>query len=195
MTRKLVATQAEWDAAVAAGHEVEVRSGGWVAYGSATVRAADSATVRASDSATVRASAAVPVLVFSTAVDATGGVQIDHTPTTNIGTWADRHGAVVLAEELVVYKAVDDNLASGRGFLYPIGETVECDDWDPADRCGNGLHFSPWPFMAQRYHETATRWLRCAVPVDEAVVIDDKVKAPCCRVLCEVDIDGVEVAS
>src|SRR5690606_8571593 len=62
-------------------------------------------------------------------------------------------------DTITLYKAVDDNLKSGYGFEYPIGEVVECDDWDDKPRCGGGLHLSPHPIDANKYMPGATRFL------------------------------------
>jgi hypothetical protein len=104
------------------------------------------------------------------------------------------------ADELIVYKAVDDDLKSGRGFAYPIGETVEDPQWEAGDFCGGGLHFSPHPHQAKYYFDGATRFLECAVSVTEISVIDGnrtgtpKLKARRARVLREVTIDAAPVA-
>jgi hypothetical protein len=168
------------------------------AYGSATVRAYGSATVTAYNSASVTASQYVAVHLHSKRVTINGGVVIDITnlDRTQIETWADYHGAEIIDGEVIVHKAVDTNLKSHRGFAYPIGETVECPDWEAGDFCGNGLHLSPRPHHALTYFEEATRFLRCAVPLGELTIIDGnssgtpKLKARVVRVLAEVDIDG-----
>jgi cytoskeletal protein CcmA (bactofilin family) len=168
------------------------------ASGSATVTAYDSATVTASGSATVTASQYVAVHLHSKRVTINGGVVIDITnlDRTQIETWADYHGAEIIDGEVIVHKAVNDDMKSHRGFAYPIGETVECPDWDAGDFCGNGLHLSPRPHHALAYLEEATRFLRCAVPLDELTIIDGnssgtpKLKARVVRVIAEVDIDG-----
>lgn len=61
--------------------------------------------------------------------------------------------------------------------------------------CGQGLHFSPHPFMATTYHPEATRWLACKVKVDECVELGNKIEAPRCKVLHEVDEDGRVIAA
>jgi hypothetical protein len=161
------------------------------------------------DSATVHATPYVAVHLHSATVTHDGGVIIDVAGLDRSGTytWAVYHGVEVVAakksadDELIVYKAVDDNLKSGRGFTYPIGETVSCPDWDPRDACGNGLHLSPRPHHALYYFDRATRFLKCAVKAADLTVIDGnsgdvpKLKARVVRVLAEVDIDGNEVTA
>jgi hypothetical protein len=192
------------------------------AYGSSTVRAYDSSTVTASDSSTVRAygsstvraygsstvtaSDYIAVHLHSAQATVTGGVVINVTELdrTDPETWAAYHGAELVAKpkkakELIVYKAVDKDLKSGRGFPYPIGATVTDPNWKPGDFCGNGLHFSPHPWQAREYFTSATRFLKVAVRVKDVSVIDGdtgdvpKLKARAGRVLGEVDIDGRDV--
>uniref|UniRef100_UPI001963BE56 DUF7666 domain-containing protein n=1 Tax=Leifsonia aquatica TaxID=144185 RepID=UPI001963BE56 len=149
-------------------------------------------------SATVRASAYVAVHLFSARVTHAGGVIIDVSAIdrSDVTQWAAYHGTDIQDGEVIVYKAVDDDLKSGRGFAYPIGETVTAPDWDPRDACGNGLHLSPRPHHARYYYSTATRFLKCAVKLTDLTIIDGngtsvpKLKAKTVRVLAEVDIDG-----
>ena len=173
-----------------------------VARDSSSVVARDSSSVVAWGSSHVAASRFVAVHLHSAHATVTGGVVIDITALdlTRLPDWADYHGVDVVDGEAIVYKAVGGNLRSGRGFAYPLGETVTCPDWDPTPTCGAGLHFSPHPTQARDYYRGATRYLRCAVPVTDLVVIDGhalhlapKVKARSARVLCEVDIHGDEM--
>ena len=161
------------------------------ASGSATVTAYGSATVRASGSATVTAGALVPVHDHGPATKITGGAVVIpiRTPET-MADWCAYYGVDVSRGWAVVYKAVDDELVSGYRCAYPIGEEVACPDWDAAVRCGNGLHFSPRAFMSLAYAPDATRFLAVKVKVSECVVLGDKIKAPRCKVLHEVDEDG-----
>jgi hypothetical protein len=171
------------------------------AYDSSTVRAYDSSTVRAYDSSTVRAGKYTSVHLFSARVKVTGGVVIDVSKIdlADITDWADYYGTDIIGGQVIVYKAVNDELKSPRGFAYPIGETVTAPDWSAGDFCGGGLHLSPSPQGAQRYFEEATRFLKCTVPVAELSVIDPdnrnapKLKAKTVTVLAEVDIHGNEV--
>ena len=223
----VVKTQAEFDAAFKKVKDdywstivIDSPAGVWLmveasgsatvrASGSATVRAYGSATVRAYDSATVRATPYVAVHLFSARVTISGGVVIDVATLdrTDWATWASYHGVAVTmhtaedgTDELIVYKAVDDNLKSGRGFAYPIGETVQDAHWAAGDFCGGGLHFSPHPHQAKHYFSTATRFLECAVSASEISIIDGngsdipKLKAKRARVLREVTLDGDPVA-
>ena len=217
-----VKTQAEFDAALKAldgkhgyidieserGVWIEVRSSGSAtvraydsatvrAYGSATVRAYDSATVRAYDSATVAATPHVAVHLHSARANVEGGVVIDVTHVNDSAeAWVEHHGITVTGGKAIVFKAVDDELESGRGFAYPIGETVTDKRWRDDNKCGGGLHFSPLPVHALDYFSDATRFLACEVDVADLRVIPGgtpKCKAKSARVLHEVTIDGIEV--
>jgi hypothetical protein len=171
------------------------------AYDSATVRAYGSATVRAYGSATVRASKYVAIHKYGTTPVVVGGVVIDVPDLDNCdaATWIDYYAAksadADARDDVVLYKALDGGLVSGHGFAYPIGETVTCDDFNDVRVCGNGLHFGPTPRHARRYHQAATRYVACAVKADQIIPLGDKVKAPSCRVLHEVDIDAQQLLS
>jgi hypothetical protein len=162
------------------------------ACGSATVSACGSATVRAYGSATVRATALVPVHDHGPEVKVTGGVVIPIREPASMVEWCDFYGVGVSRGWATVFKAVNDDLVSDHGFAYPVGSEVACDDWSEVAVCGQGLHFSPRPFMALRY-ATGQRFLAVKVKVAECVVLGDKIKAPRCRVVGEVDEDGVEL--
>jgi hypothetical protein len=175
------------------------------AYGSASVSASGSASVRAYGSASVRASRFVAVHLHSASARITGGIIIDVTKLDldSHGDWAEYHGVETTEDgDLIVYKAVGDDLKSGYGFQYPIGETVAAPDWNPVAVCGYGLHFSPSPAQAQHYNSEATRFLRCAVAPADAVVLDGsatwstpKLKARAAKVVCEVDVHGNELVT
>jgi hypothetical protein len=183
------------------------------AYDSSTVTASDSSTVTAYGSSTVRAygsstvtaSPYVAVHLHSSRATADGGVVINVAAIdrTDPKGWRKYHGVETVgagkAREFIVYKAVDKDLKSGRGFAYPVGETVTDPNWAPGDFCGSGLHFSPTPVHAQYYFDAATRFLKVAVKVSELSIIDGntqgapKLKAKSARVLAEVDINGNEL--
>ena len=173
------------------------------AWGSATVRACDSATVRAWGSATVqawgsatvRAGRFVAVTRHGETAKVNGGVLIQVPPCDEPAEWCDFYDLPVKRGKVVLFKAVDDELRSGRGLAYPIGESVEAQDFTDRAECGGGLHLSPRPFMARRYFSAAPRFLACEVALSDLVVIadskvSDKVKARRLRVLHEVDVDG-----
>jgi hypothetical protein len=107
----------------------------------------------------------------------------------NTEDWIAYTGAETTDAGVILYKAVDADLKSGRGFAYPIGETVECPDWTDTNDCGGGLHLCPLPEQALTYFEGATRFLRCVVAVDDLRPIPGspaKAKARRVTVLSEV---------
>ena len=171
------------------------------ASGSATVRASGSATVTAYDSATVRATPKVAVHLHSGHAQINGGTLIDHTPALNgPREWCDYHGVkTTRAGIATVYKAVNDQWTTDRGFDYSPGTKPTAPDWRDNNDCGNGLHFSPTPFHALAYHPEATRFVAVGVKLTDLRPIPGgtaKCKAPrVVRACREVDIDGNEVAS
>jgi hypothetical protein len=172
------------------------------AWGSSHVEAWGSSHVEAWGSSHVVAHKYVAVHLHSGRATVEGGVVIDITAL-DLDThtdWADYHDVETIDGELIVYKAVDSELKSGRGFAYPIGETVTAPDWAANGYCGQGLHFSPSPAQAKAYHPEAMRFLKCAVAVDDLVILDGsdtwstpKLKAKSARVLAEVDLRGQEI--
>jgi hypothetical protein len=172
------------------------------ASGSATVSAYDSATVSAYDSATVSASKFVAVHLFSARVTLAGGVLIDLTALdlNVLEDWVAYAGPDVDDEDLLLYKAVDDQLHSGRQFKYPIGAVLTCPDWVDNHDCGGGLHLSPTPHQAQSYFPDATRFLRCRVTRVDVRPIGSPGEVAKCKVRAltveaEVDINGRELAA
>ena len=166
------------------------------AYDAATVRASDAATVSASGTATVSAAKYVAVHQHSRHAAITGGHLIVVPDIATVDDWFDYHGVNATDGHVVLYKAVDDQLRSGRGMPYPLGEVVEALDWSPVDECGGGLHLCATAHHATAYFPSASRWLACRVAVADLVVItdgagrSDKVKARRVEVLHEVDIHG-----
>ena len=171
-----------------------------VARGSSSVVALGSSRVVARDSSSVVAGDYVAVHLHSARAAIDGGVLIDVTALdeNDLTQWASYHGAKASTDSLVLYKAVDADLKSERGFPYPIGETVEAPDWRADNTCGGGLHLSPSPSCAQAYYPSASRFLRCEVdPQDVRPIPGDvaKAKARRVRVVAEVDIHGDEVTA
>ena len=169
------------------------------AYDSATVRAYDSATVRAYDSATVTATPKVAVHLHSGYAKVSGGVLIDHTADLSDPTdWCEYHGVkATRAGIATLYKAVDDNWTTPRGFDYSPGAKPKAPDWRDDNGCGGGIHLSPTPVQALAYHPEATRFVAVGVRVADLRPIPGgtaKAKAPAVVRACrEVDIDGQEV--
>jgi hypothetical protein len=182
------------------------------AYGSSTVRACDSSTVTACDSSTVTAYGSstvtacdsstvtacpsVAVHLHNATVKVTGGVVLDHTKVKDFTgkEWCDYHGVEVKRGIATVFKAVNDEWTTDRGFDYSPGAKPSCDDWRDEDNCGGGLHFGPTPFHALAYFTGATKFVAVGVKVTELRPITGatpKCKAPkVVRACVQVDIDG-----
>jgi len=111
---------------------------------------------------------------------------------TTLTDWIDYYGLEADKKQLTVYKLVGADLKSGHGTLYEIGTAVSCPDFSPEPRCGNGLHFSPSPSATHKY-ASGTRYLACQVHRKDVILLGDKIKAKECKVLHEVDIDGVKI--
>jgi len=204
------ATVQAWDSAtVQAGGSATVQAWGSAtvqAWDSATVQAEDSATVQAGDSATVqawgsatvRAGTLAVVRRFSPEVTITGGIVIDHTTINESDptTWAGIHLAHTDADMVTLYKALDGDLVSGKGYRPVQWDTsgeVTCGDFKPTAECGHGLHLSPTTHQATDYNPAATRWLRCTARLADIIPIPGgtaKCKVAAVTVICEVDRNG-----
>lgn len=205
----IVATQQELDQALIDGEKeviIDSPRDAWVrvadtdsshvvAVGSSRVVAGDSSHVEARDSSHVEASKYVAIHLHSKRATTSGGVVIDvaDIDTNKVSDFIDYHGVTVKDGVATVYKAVDDDLKSGYGFAYPVGETVEAHDWDAAQSFGGGLHFGNRPTVARAYFEDATRFLECEVPIEGLIALGDKVKSRTAHVVREVDIYGEAV--
>lgn len=117
-------------------------------------------------------------------------------PAANPG-WLERHGLEARDGEVIMFKAVRDDLSSHHGTRYVPGTEVTAEDYADTIACGQGLHFSPTPRMAMTYDRDATRYLACAVDLATMIILDGggtpKAKARSCRVLYEVYLDGSQV--
>jgi hypothetical protein len=223
MSERIVTTQAELDAAIAAKVDwIEIRSakGVWLtvtATGSSTVTAYDSSTVTAYDSSTVTATGSSTVAAYDsstvTATDSTavhlhsahvqlkGGTVIDHTGVDDFDAkqWCEYHGVTITRGIATLYKAVNDKWTTDRGFDYSPGAKPSAPNWNDRDECGGGLHFGPSPVHALRYFENATRFLAVGVRLTEMVPITGgtaKAKAKrVARACVEVDVHGRPVAA
>ena len=51
-------------------------------------------------------------------------------------------------DEVMILRRIPKHRMTYNNFLWPsgIGAVVECPDWKPNDKCGNGLHGWPWGF-------------------------------------------------
>ena len=172
------------------------------AWGRASVRAWDRATVDAWEDSTVEAGIFVAVYVHSKTVAHQGGVIIDMTliDANDPETWCAMHLVEVDEDgQAHLYKALDADLNAGRNYRrltnYPVGHIVDDTvNWVDNNRCANGLHASPTPWLAKGHYEEASRFVEVCCPVKDLRPIDSsKAKAPRLRVLREVTVDDSPV--
>jgi hypothetical protein len=122
-------------------------------------------------------------------------------PRGDTAAWCEAARVERDGRDVILYKATDLNLRAGvsygRPTLYEVGEVVRAPDWDPAPRCGGGLHLSPTTIDALSYSggwPNGVRFLRVRVPIGNIVPLgDDKCKVRMCEVLTEVDVFGDEL--
>jgi hypothetical protein len=159
--------------------------------GSGSVHAVGTAVVHAYDG-TVTAAKYATVYQHTNRPKITGGQIIRVPETVSPAEWAEFEGIPVEDGHMTLFKAVDENLVSGHGMRYPIGETVTAPDFRAVTECGYGLHLSPYPRIAGSYLYTPSkRYLACRVALADVVVLDNtKVKVRSCEVLYEVTSSG-----
>ena len=172
-----------------------------VAWDSSCVDAREWSTVHAWGYSRVLASPHATVYIHSVGATVSGGTIIDVTSPdlSDPAGWAAYHEVATKDGAAIVYKAVSQELIAGQKHTlttYTIGSTVEATDWNPAVRRGGGLHFSPTPSQALFYYQGdgKPRFLACEVDIADLVPLDEKCKAPRCKVLHEVDQFGDPVA-
>ena len=130
-----------------------------------------------------------------------GGVIIEVPDTEKFtpAEWCDYYGVKVSRGSAVLYKALDDGLSTSyarrKGIVYTPGLKVTAPDWLTVKECGNGLHCSPHPAMAESYNSGASRYVAVKVKIADAVVLGDKVKVPSVSVLHECDRAGAPLCN
>jgi len=155
-----------------------------VARDSSRVVARGSSSVVARDSSSVEAGQYVSVHKHGISPKIRGGVVIcvPHAAELTAEGWCAFYGVPVKRGMAVLFKAVDDDWATGparaAGISYAPGSKPKAQDWNGRPECGGGLHVSPHPTLARDYNRDATRFVACPVRVAEAVVVGDKLKVP-----------------
>ena len=83
-------------------------------------------------------------------------------------------------KRVLVLRTCAANMESYNGFKWPQKGAVECHDWLPTAKCGNGLHGFLWGEGNGGLADWAAdaKWLVVSVLEKEIVVIDRKVKFP-----------------
>ena len=158
----------------------------------------ESSSAHAYAKSKVKASPLCAVFMHESTVDISGGVVIDHSSIGDMDgpAWCEYYGVKISRGIATVYKAVNDQWTTSRGFDYSPGSKPSCDDFRADNTCGGGLHFGPTPSHAKAYFSDATKFVAVGVKVSELqpIHIDGdvaKCKAPrVVRAAVEVDIDG-----
>jgi hypothetical protein len=162
--------------------------------------ARESSHVEARESSHVEAGKWASVLPGNNSWDAptiNGGVLLERPVIDNAEIWLEYHGVPVVDGVATLFKAVDDDYRSPKGFSYVPGTTPTAPDWDGGkEECGGGLHFCPSPAVAGTFMTGAAHYVACPVRVDDIAVHHPatypmKIKAPgCAGPVYEVDISG-----
>src|SRR5688572_10713470 len=92
-------------------------------------------------------------------------------------------------EYILGLRTCGPNGESHNGFRWPESGVVECQDWSPAKKCGNGLHFLPWGQgdWSLLSNLPDAKWQVVRVNAADAVDIDGA-KSKCSK--CEVIYSG-----
>lgn len=183
MTSRIVKTQAELDQAIADKIDlIEIHSpqGVWLTikdlgssraelWGSSRAELRGSSSAHAYAKSKVKASPLCAVFLHESTVDISGGVVIDHSSIGDMdgSAWCEYHGVKVSRGIATVYKAVNDQWTTSRGFDYSPGSKPSCDDFRADNACGGGLHFGPTPLHAKAYFKNATKFVAVGVKVSE----------------------------
>jgi hypothetical protein len=105
-----------------------------------------------------------------------------------------QHGLKEEDKSIILYKIVNNDYSdfyTGK-VKYKVGEEVACNDWSNKDReCGGGLHLSPTPEFAMKYHQGKV--LKCKVKIKDIKVYSkcsfaDKVRCKKVFVMEEVKV-------
>ena len=171
-----------------------------VAWDNSSVVALGNVFVRLFNCLKIEISIPVIVMRHNKKIKVDGGTVIDALKPQNAREWCDFYGIKVNNGKAVLFKAVDINYDSYRGFNYSPGTIPVAPDWDGGEKeCGNGLHFSSHPQIANSFFNSAVRFLACPINLSDIAVHPDgkypeKIKAMgCCDPIWEVDINGKEI--
>ena len=181
MSKRRCATQAELDAAAAAGAypvltgdgeftvptecaEIAVEDSSQpriVTWDSSqpriVTRDSSQLQIRADHALTVTAHGQQAVVTHNKHVTVDGdGIDLLVDEPTAPHAWCEHYGVDVASDGTVVlFKRVNDTFRSeyNGGLLYAPGETVTAADWNDQPACGGGLHLSPHPSLTSRYSQ------------------------------------------
>jgi hypothetical protein len=174
-----------------------------VAWGSSQphVEASGHCQVSLKGAVRLKAAATVAVFVMGTLAVVEGGGFVQNLAIDTPEKWCEHYGVEVTDGHAVLFKALDAEFrANYNGFQYLPGATQKASDWDPNPEreCGGGLHFSPSPRHAQRFHPRATRFAGVRVKIATLLIhpdgeSPDKCRGPETLECFEVDIRGKRI--
>ena len=94
--------------------------------------------------------------------------------------------------KVLCLRTCDENMEAYNGFKWAESGIVECDDWKPTEKCGNGLHGLLWgtgDYRLLNNDEPNRIWQVVEVEADDMIDLDEKVKFKRCNVIYTGDRD------
>ncbi len=79
----------------------------------------------------------------------------------------------------LMLRTCDKNLRSHGGFQWPESGWTEAPDWEPTQKCGNGLHGLLWgegDASLLAHQDPTSKWIIAEIDTDEMVDLEGKVK-------------------
>ncbi|ACI52229.1 hypothetical protein Gdia_2485 [Gluconacetobacter diazotrophicus PA1 5] len=93
---------------------------------------------------------------------------------------SEKTEAAEVIEKTYVLRTCNVNMGAYGGFVWPKSGPVECPDWNPRARCGNGLH-GLLMGAGDSFHlsrDVDANWLVVEIDAASVVDLDGKVKFP-----------------
>ena len=83
-----------------------------------------------------------------------------------------KHQWTHIGDKVLVVRQCAHDGSSSHDFIWPKSGPVTCPDWEPHNRCGNGLHGWPWGLALGDGSCQNYDWLWLVVAVDPKDVVD-----------------------
>ena len=83
-----------------------------------------------------------------------------------------KHQWTHIGDKVLVVRQCAHDGSSSHDFIWPKSGPVTCPDWEPHNRCGNGLHGWPWGLALGDGSCQNYDWLWLVVAVDPRGVVD-----------------------